>query len=322
MNKHREKPNLISIVSPVFNERENIKRFVDSISEALSDFSLEVILVDDGSSDGTSDEIRKVQKKYPFVRLVKLSRNFGKEVALSAGLDRADGDVVVTMDGDLQHPAELIIEFVQKWREGYKIVYAVRKNRDEESVIKRVSTRVFYGIISKISDVAIPPDASDFRLFDKEVVITLRRFEERNRFMKGLFSWVGYQSIGVEYTPETRVHGSSAWGFVRLFRFAVDGIVGFSSTPLRVWSVIGLIFAIISFLYALYLITITIVYGIDVPGYVTLMVAIIFFGGVQLLSLGIIGEYVSRIYSEVRQRPLYVVEKQDEDKTDYSEPTK
>lgn len=299
---------LISIIVPVYNEQESIPQFVGRISEVLASYRWEILFINDGSVDDTENVIRKEQQNNPFITLINFSRNFGKEIALTAGFDHMCGDVGISMDGDLQHPPEIIPTLLEKWREGYDVVYTVRARRDGESWIKRLSTKIFYGLFNKISQLKLAEDASDFRLLDRKVVQSLNLLRERSRFMKGLFSWVGYKSIGVEYVPQERLAGKSKFSFFKLFNFALDGITAFSSIPLRIWSYVGIFFALSAFLYGGILITQTIFFGRDLPGYPSLMVAIFFFGGVQLFSLGVIGEYVGRIFNETKDRPLYIID--------------
>ncbi|MEH6544754.1 MAG: glycosyltransferase family 2 protein [Porticoccaceae bacterium] len=298
----------ISIIVPVYNEQASITAFINKITPLLAPYRYELLFINDGSTDNTEQLICAEQEKSSFITLINFSRNFGKEAALTAGFDHICGDIGISMDGDLQHPPELIPVLIEKWREGYDVVYTVREKRDDESWIKRFATRIFYLVFNKLSQLSLPEDASDFRLLDKKAVVALNKLRERSRFMKGLFSWVGYKSIGVTYMPDERHGGASNWGFTRLFNFALDGITAFSSLPLRIWSYVGIIFALGAFIYGGILIAQTIIFGKDLPGYASLMVAIFFFGGIQLFSLGVIGEYVGRIFNESKNRPLYLVD--------------
>jgi len=239
--------------------------------------------------------------------LVKLSRNFGLEVAMSAGLDHATGDAIVPIDSDLQDPPEIIAEFVARWREGYDVVYGTRRTRQGEGWFKRTSANLFYRVIGGVSSIDIPRNTGDFRLMDKRVVKALGRLPERSRFMKGLFSWVGFRQTAVLYDRHPRHKGRTKWNYWRLWNFAIDGITAFSSFPLIVWSYLGVVLAAISFVYAGYLIWLRAYNRIDVPGYASIMVAVLFMGGIQLITLGVIGEYLARIYIEVKGRPLYIV---------------
>ncbi|MGH8712478.1 MAG: glycosyltransferase, partial [Casimicrobiaceae bacterium] len=243
----------------------------------------------------------------PRVRIVSLSRNFGKEIALTAGLDHADGDAVIPIDADLQHPPEVIADLIAGWRGGSDIVVALRRDRATDGLLRRAASSLFHRVFAGLTTVPVVRDAGDFRLMSRAVVDALRRLPERTRFMKGLYAWVGFRQSVVAYDIEPRLAGRSKWSVWRLWRLALDGITSFSSLPLKVWSVVGLAFALVALAYGAYLIGRTIVRGVDVPGYASLMVMILFLGGLQLLSLGIIGEYLGRVYDEVKARPLYVV---------------
>jgi len=228
-------------------------------------------------------------------------------MALTAGYDACRGSAVVTIDADLQHPPELINALFERWREGYEVVYTRRLTREDESWIRELTGKAFYRIYNKLSEVPIPPDAGDFRLLDRKVVDALNQMRERNRFMKGLYSWVGFRQIGIEYVPEERRSGSSTWSVWRLWNYAMDGITSFGTIPLRIWLYVGSAISLISFVYASFLILRTILVGIEVPGFASLIVLILFFGGVQLITLGVIGEYLGRVYQEVKGRPLYII---------------
>ncbi|MEO1622211.1 MAG: glycosyltransferase family 2 protein [Cyanobacteria bacterium J06632_3] len=299
----------ISVVVPLYCEESNIEYLFRRLEAVLDKLALpyEIVCVDDGSHDNTLQGLRAQWERNPQIKVVALSRNFGKEVALSAGLDYARGQAVIPIDADLQDPPELIGTLVAKWKEGYDVVYAKRRSRQGESWFKKWTANSFYRVISQMSKVPIPQDTGDFRLLDRRVVEVLVRLPERTRFMKGLFAWVGYRQIEVLYDRDPRYSGETKWNYWRLWNFAVDGIVSFSATPLKVWSYVGITFAILSFLYGSYLFWRTIFFGIDVPGYASLMVAVLFLGGVQMVSLGILGEYLGRVYEEVKGRPLYLV---------------
>jgi polyisoprenyl-phosphate glycosyltransferase len=300
---------LLSVVTPMYREAGNVDRFFRALEPVLERLApdYEIVCVNDGSPDDTLARLLAHIERNPRIRVVDLSRNFGKELALSAALDHARGDAVVCIDADLQHPPDLIQVFLERWREGHDVVYAVIRSRAAESWQRRLLTRLFYWLFNRLAQLPLPPHAGDFRLLDRRVVEVLKRMPERTRFMKGLFNWVGFRQCGVAYDPPPRSDGHSSWGFARLWRFALDGIVAFSTVPLVVWSYAGFVIAILSLLYGTLLVLRTLLYGIDVPGYASLMVAVLFLGGIQLLSLGVIGEYVARIYSEVKGRPLYVV---------------
>jgi len=313
----------ISCVVPAYNEAANIGPLLAALDEQLGQAgsSYEVIFVDDGSKDSTSEIILEHSGKYP-VRLIQFSRNFGKEIALTAGIDHADGEVVILLDADLQHPAAVIPEMLQRWREGYDMVYAVRTDRTGDSRARQFGTRLFYRLLAKASRIDIPENAGDFRLMDRKVVLALRALPERSRFMKGLYAWVGFKAIGIPYAFDTRSTGDSKFGLRKLAALAVTGITSFSELPLRIWGMIGAVVSILSLIYAAWIVIVTLVAGIDVPGWATISAALMFFGGVQLLSVGILGEYIGRIFNEVKQRPLYLVSRkhgfgQDPSSTDH-----
>lgn len=299
----------LSVVVPMFNEARNIDAFFGRLLAVLDSLAMsyEVICVDDGSSDDTRERILVLAQRLPSVKLIGLSRNFGKEVALTAGLHRAAGRAVIPIDGDLQHPPELITELIEKWREGYDVVYAARTSRDTDTRLRRLAAHGFYWVFARLSKVKISKEAGDFRLLDRRVVDALNRMPERSRFMKGIFAWVGFKQIGVPYIPERRHGGRSGWRFSKLMRFAIDGLTAFSNFPLIAWGYLGGAIAIASLASGSYFLIRTMLQGVDVPGYASVMVAILFFGGVQLLSLGIIGSYLGRVFEEVKGRPLYVV---------------
>lgn len=269
--------------------------------------SYEIIYVNDGSTDQSLDILLEQSKKNPNIQIIDLSRNFGKEIALTAGLDCASGDAIIPIDADLQHPPELFPELVRKWHEGYDVVYATRNLRQGEPLIKRAIVKLFYWIAGKITNIVIPRDTGDFRLISRPVANALRNLRERHRFMKGLFSWVGFKQTSVIFDQEPRQMGQTKWNYWKLWNFALEGITSFSHIPLQISSYLGLLISILSFSYGAYLVVLTLTQGTPVPGYPSLMVIILFFGGVQLVTLGIIGEYIGRIYDESKQRPLYIV---------------
>jgi glycosyltransferase involved in cell wall biosynthesis len=296
----------ITCVVPAFNEAEGIAHFLHELCEHLSTLTdcFDVIVVDDGSKDNTS----QIVLGFPGpIRLITLSRNFGKEAAISAGLENADGEVVVIIDADFQHPLPVIDEFISHWQQGYEMVYAVRTDRRKDSPLRRHLSRLFYQFLSYGTYIQIPQDAGDFRLLDRKVVQALRQLPESNRFMKGLYSWVGFHSIGITFTVEERRTSSSKFNFLKLFDLAVTGLTSFSNFPLRLWVGVGVIISMLSILYALYILFETVFYGNRVPGWATLVVATTFLSGVQLLSIGILGEYLARIFSEVKRRPNYLI---------------
>ncbi len=301
---------LISIVAPCYNEAESVDLFVETIFSILSgkDFEVELVFVEDGSTDKTREKLSALADRHSEIRLVVFSRNFGKEAALTAGLDYAAGDAVIVMDVDLQDPPELILTFIEKWREGFEVVYGMREDRASDTAAKRITANGFYRLFNKISGVRIPQNTGDYRLIDRRVVDTIKSLPERSRFMKGLFAWVGYKSTGVLYVRPERAAGETKFSFWRLWNFAVDGFVSFSTVPLRVWSYVGAAVALLSVIYASMIILQTIVSGVDVPGYASLLVFVLFFGSVQLISVGVLGEYISRLFVEAKQRPIYIVD--------------
>ena len=304
---------ILSVIVPVKNEEVAIQTFVTRVAaviERLNDpaaQSYEILFVDDGSTDATMAAIVAAHQRNPHVRCISLSRNFGKEAALSAGLDHARGQAVVPMDVDLQDPPEVLGEMVAKWCAGYDTIYGVRRNRASDSLPKRLSADLYYKAHNLLSADKIPDHAGDFRLLDRRVVNVLRALPERNRFMKGLFAWSGFKQTSVEYDRAERTLGETKFKPWKLWTLALDGITSSSTVPLRIWTYVGAGIALLSFLYAFVIIAKVLVFGIAVPGYASLMVAILFFGGLQLLSLGILGEYVGRIMIEAKQRPLYII---------------
>jgi glycosyltransferase involved in cell wall biosynthesis len=299
----------LSLVVPVYNEAESIESFLTAVEGVLNPLncSYEIVFVDDGSTDKTWELLSAYTKKKECVRALSLSRNFGKERALTAGLDACVGDAVIPMDVDLQDPPELIPQFIDKWLEGYDVVYGVRNSRGSDPFLKRVSANGFYRMINLVTDIQIPANVGDYRLMDRCVIEALKTFPERNRFMKGLFAWVGFRQTGIPYERPERYRGSTKWNYWRLWNFAIDGFTGFTTVPLRLWSYFGVFIALISFLYALFLVFRTALLGVDVPGYASLMVVVLFLGGVQLITAGILGEYLGRLFREVKQRPIYLV---------------
>jgi polyisoprenyl-phosphate glycosyltransferase len=300
----------ISVVVPVYNEAPNIAPLCDALAQVLERVaaSWEVVFIDDGSQDGTIAAIRARHAADPRIGAVSFSRNFGKEVAIAAGLDHARGRAVVIMDADLQHPPAMIETFVQRWREGYAMVYGQRVSRDGESPIKRSFARLFYRLCDRFGETRLPKGAGDFRLIDRKGVEVLRTLGERARFSKGLYAWIGFKSVGVPFGVEERRHGTTKWSFRKLLRFALDGIMTFSTMPLRVWTYVGVLISCLALVSAVYFVLEALIWGTEVPGYPSLIVSIMFFAGVQLISLGMIGEYLGRVFAEVKRRPLYIVE--------------
>lgn len=300
---------MLSLIVPFYNEEETVHLFFDAVTPIMKSLKMpyEILCIDDGSSDTTLAELKAVSKKHKEVRIISFSRNFGKEVALAAGFDHAEGDAVVIIDSDLQDPPELIPEFVKKWQEGFEVVYGIRNKRDGDGFFKRLTAGWFYSLYNKLGHIHIPENAGDFRLLDKKVVDVLKQVRERTRFTKGLYSWAGFRQTGLYFDRPERVAGTTKWNFWKLWNFALDGITSFSTLPLRVWLYVGVVISMLSFVYGSFLVIRTLVQGVDVPGYASLMVAILFFGGIQMITLGVIGEYLGRVYKEVKGRPLYVV---------------
>jgi len=298
-------------VVPAYNEAANLGMLLTGLTVQLAELTdrWEVIVIDDGSRDATPAAMAPwvAEPAPPGVRYVRLSRNFGKEAALTAGIDRAAGDVVLLMDADLQHPASLVPEMVAAWQQGADMVCAARASRADESWPKRVGTAIFYRLVNHNSPVPIPVDAGDFRLMDRRVVDALKSLPERNRFMKGLYAWVGFNNVIIPYVPAERHAGISSFSLRSLSRLAFTGVTAFTNAPLRLWSALGVIVALCAIAFGLWIVAEHFIYGSDVPGWATLACVMLFFSGVQLLSIGILGEYVGRIFDEVKQRPVYLI---------------
>jgi glycosyltransferase involved in cell wall biosynthesis len=299
----------LSVVVPVYNEASNVGPLCARLVPVLDRIarSWEVVFVDDGSADDTLARIRDLSAGDPRIGAVSFSRNFGKEIAIAAGLDHARGDAVVIMDADLQHPPETIETFVARWREGFAMVYGQRTDRTNETRFKRNAARLFYQLFHRFGETSLPEGAGDFRLIDRKGVEVLKALGERARFSKGLYAWIGFKSIGVPFTVAGREHGTTKFSARRLFRFAFDGITSFTTVPLRVWTYMGGLISLAAIGTAIFFVIRTFLFGTDLPGFPSLIVSIMFFSGVQLLSLGIIGEYIGRIFAEVKRRPLYIV---------------
>lgn len=304
-------PPEISLVVPFYNEAAGVELFFREVVAVLKEERLdyEIVCVNDGSRDRTLPALLEAREANPRIRVIHLSRNFGKEVALTAGLDHARGRAVIPMDADLQDPPRLIPHLIRKWRDGFQVVNARRAERLSDSWLKRSSAKAFYKLFNAISDTPIPENAGDFRLLDREVVEALRCLPERGRFMKGLFAWVGYRTTEVTYERPARATGSSKWNYWKLINFAIGGMTAFSTFPLRLFNYIGLTVACVSFFYALFLMAYTLFLGRDVPGYASIMVVMLFLGGIQLIGIGVVGEYVGRVFLEAKQRPLYLVQR-------------
>jgi glycosyltransferase involved in cell wall biosynthesis len=306
----RPRSPLLSIVVPVFNEEDVIAHFLEATRPVLDQTGLayEYVFIDDGSRDRTAEMLcRELAGGLPG-RLLGLSRNFGKEAALSAGLEAAKGDIAVIIDADLQDPPELILQMLDGWRAGYDVVYGLRVDRSSDTLMKRSTAGMFYRLFNRLANIDMPANAGDFRLIDRVVIDALLKLPERNRFMKGLFAWVGFQTMAIPYERPPRKAGTGKFNYWKLWNFALDGLTGFTTLPLRVWFYGGALVSLGAFAYALYLTLRVLIGGIDVPGYASLMVALLFFSGVQLLSIGMIGEYIARLFNEAKQRPVYVLQ--------------
>lgn len=307
----KDEPIELSVVVPAYNEAEGIGEFHQRVSAVFAGMGIrtEVVYVNDGSRDQTLACLLALRETDPnVVSVVNLSRNFGKEIALTAGLDHARGNAVVVIDADLQDPPELIPKLVAKWREGFDVVYAKRMRRDGESWLKKATASLFYRTISGVGPVAIPRDTGDFRLLSRRAVDALGKLREQHRFMKGLFAWIGFPQTAVEYVRDPRFAGTTKWNYWRLWNLAIEGFTSFTVAPLKLATYIGLATATFAFAYGLLIVIRTLAFGRDVPGYPSLLVVILFLGGIQLLALGVLGEYLGRMFNEVKQRPLYLTQ--------------
>ncbi|MFT5728437.1 MAG: glycosyltransferase involved in cell wall biosynthesis [Desulforhopalus sp.] len=306
----QDKKNTISIICPLYNEEDMVPVFLQRLVHVLEELhkSFEIICVNDGSTDNTLALLLVAKRKLPQLRILNLSRNFGKEAALSAGFDFCCGEVVIPIDADLQDPPELMKDMLDYWQEGYDVVLAKRVDRTADSFLKRNTAHVFYKIHNSISATTIPENVGDYRLMSRKVVKALRTMPENQRFMKGLFAWVGFKTAEVEYTRGARKAGESKFNSWRLWNLALDGITSFSTLPIRIWLYLGFIISLVSLGYGFFIIFRTLFLGVDVPGYASLLTSILFLGGIQLIGIGLIGEYIGRIYMESKSRPLYIVE--------------
>ena len=309
-------PVTFSIVAPIFNELENIPELYRRVSAVMSSLqgTWELVLVDDGSSDGSTEAIRALAQQDEHIRPVIFARNFGHEIAVTAGLDYSRGDAVIMMDADLQDPPEIILDMVEKWREGYEIVYARREEREGETWFKLFTAKLFYRLIARITDVKIPTDVGNFRLMDRKVVNVLNQMHERHRFMRGMSAWVGFRQIGVPYKRAARFSGTTKWPFNKMFKLALNAITGFSYFPLQLATYFGFFSAGLAIIAIPVVIIMRLIGHGAFLGQATTLIAVLFLGGVQLISLGVLGEYLGRIYDEVKNRPLYIVREAPEDK--------
>lgn len=299
----------ISVVAPLFNESANLRRLAEALIQVLKscDVTFEGIFVDDGSTDDSWETIRSICEADARFSGLSFSRNFGKEIAIAAGLDHARGKAVIIIDADLQHPTRLIPIFIAKWREGYKNVYGQRMTRQTDPQLRNFLTRMFYRLLDEFGDTRLPPGSCDFRLLDRQAVDALLKLRERARFNKGLYAWIGFKSCGVPFDMQERGSGTTKFGYGKLFSFALDGLMSFSALPLKVWTYVGLAVSGLALTMAGYYGFRTLIFGVDVPGYASLIVSIAFFAGMQLISLGVLGEYIARIFDEVKDRPLYLI---------------
>ena len=299
----------ITVVIPVYNEEGNLAALTERLRDALKEAgeAYSILFVDDGSRDGTLAELRRFAEADPRVSAVALSRNFGKEAAIAAGLKYARGDAVVLMDADLQHPPEVIPQFLAAWRAGSEIVFGLRRDRVGESRSRTALSKLFWRLFKRLSNLQVPDGSTDFLLLDRKAVDAMNALGEHSRFSKGLYSWIGFRSAGVPFAVGRRRDGKSRWSLAKLSRYAADALAAFSSLPLRIWSYFGLLISVGALSYALYFFVQTLVFGIDVPGFPSLIVSIMFFAGVQLISLGVIGGYLARMYEELKRRPLFIV---------------
>jgi len=302
---------MVSVVIPYYNEQQSLSKTISRLASVFSalDVELELVLVDDGSQDKSTELAVSVVRNLADVKciLLVLSRNFGKEAALSAGIDASTGEAVIPFDADLQDPPDVIRHMLEKWRQGYEVVYGVRSSRQGESILKKATAHIFYRLIAILSDTKIPNDTGDFRLMDRKVVEAIKSLPERSRFMKGLFTWVGFRQTSVYYERKIRISGNSKWNYWKLWNLAIDAITSFSTVPLQLIGGCGFAIAIGAIAYSLIIIIRTFILGIDVPGYASLMTAVLLLGGIQLIGIGALGEYTGRIFKEAKRRPIYII---------------
>lgn len=309
MNATSRQAPTLTVVIPVLNEADNIEPLAARLLPMLDGLgeTWNVLFVDDGSTDGTLAGLKSLNARDERITAVSLSRNFGKEIAIAAGLRHATGQAVIIMDADLQHPPEILAEFIRLWRQGNQIVYGQRRDRLTDSFLHRTFAKAFYRLFNALVRTDIPEGAGDFRLLDRVAVDAMNQLGEASRFNKGLYSWIGFKAVGVPYDVAERHHGRSKWSFRKLTRFALDGLTSFSTLPLRVWSLLGLAISLFAFASAIFFVIQTLVFGVDVPGFPSLIVSMMLLAGVQLISLGVLGEYLGRVYEEVKRRPLFIV---------------
>ncbi|MDR1375589.1 MAG: glycosyltransferase family 2 protein [Holosporaceae bacterium] len=299
----------ISIIVPFYNESDSLDEFFSNIMPILKrlKLSFEILCINDGSKDDTLERLMLKKKKFPQLKIINFSRNFGKDAAITAGIDFAEGSCAIPIDCDLQDPPDLIVSMVQRWKEGFDMVLAKRSDRSEDSSFKRLTADMFYKVYNILSDTELPENVGDFRLMDRKVIDALRTFPERKRFMKGLFAFTGFKTTVIEYKRPARSKGSSKWSYCKLWNYAIDGIISFSIFPLRISIYLGMLVTFLAFSRGLWIFFRTAFYGVEVPGYASTTVTLLLLGGVQLMSLGVIGEYIGRIYNESKKRPIYIV---------------
>jgi len=298
----------LSLVVPIFNEKGNIDFLVERVTKILKNYTdYELIFVDDGSNDETLLNIKKQRESNKRIQYLSFSRNFGHQNALRAGLDYATGDCVISMDGDMQHPPELIPKLIEKWREGYDVVYTLRKDDPKTSFFKRKTASYFYGIMNRFSDIKIDRGAADFRLMDNSVVEVLKSIKENDLFMRGMVSWLGFKQCAIEYMPEERYWGKTKYSFGKMFKFAISGITSFSTKPLQLSTMIGYIIATLAFIYGVYAVIIKLFTTNTVSGWTSVLTVVLFIGGIQLIMIGILGEYIGKLFIESKKRPNYII---------------
>lgn len=301
----------VTVLVPTYNESEALTPLYERLGKLVHEvtsYKFEFLFINDGSSDDTLERIKQLAKTDKQVSYLNLSRNFGKEVAMIAGLDHVSGDACIIIDADLQDPPELIPDMLKLWEEGYDDVYARRRSRKGETFIKKITSKLFYKILQRSTRVEIQRDTGDFRLLDRRAIDALTTFRESERYTKGMFSWIGFKKKEILYDRDPRVAGQTKWSYPKLFNLAIDGITSFTTAPLRISSFLGMVISLCAFIYIVFLVVRTLFFGSDLAGYPSMMAVILFLGGVQLLSLGIIGEYIGRIFVETKQRPLYFIE--------------
>ncbi len=310
MNVHNS--SLVSIIAPCYNEEAVLHHFMDEIDKVIASLEnpFELIFINDGSRDNTLEKLLELKKKYTYIRVINLSRNFGKEAAMTAGIDVAKGDALIPIDVDLQDPPELIKEFIEKWNEGFDVVLAKRVDRTSDTKAKRMSAELFYKLHNNISHVKIPSNVGDYRLMSRKVIDAIQKLPENQRFMKGIFAWVGFKTTTVEYVRDPRRAGETSFNGWKLWNFAVEGITSFSTLPLRVWLYVGFFIAFLALIFGAWIILKTLIFGIDAPGYASMTTIVLFLGGIQLMGIGILGEYIGRLYIEAKRRPVYIIDEE------------